>query len=122
MNDEPDRVKNEGRHPVKLTRSFALLDREITLEELIAFSPLYTRFMRQYDAKPADAGFGADWYDAVGFCRWLGQQSGFQPPAWGFSDRGPDSNDLQGIWNRSTGSHGWDGTVDHLRPASAVPS
>ena len=32
--------------------------------------------MRQFDAKPADAGFGADWYDAVGFCRWLGQQSG----------------------------------------------
>jgi formylglycine-generating enzyme required for sulfatase activity len=32
--------------------------------------------MRQFDAKPADAGFGPDWYDAVGFCRWLGQQSG----------------------------------------------
>ena len=46
------------------------------MEELIAFSPLYARFMRQFDAKPADAGFGADWYDAVGFCRWLGQQSG----------------------------------------------
>ena len=46
------------------------------MEELIAFSPLYAGFMRQFDAKPADAGFGADWYDAVGFCRWLGQQSG----------------------------------------------
>ena len=54
----------------------ALLDREITLEELIAFSPKYTEGMQQYDAKPADAGFGADWYDSVGFCRWLGQQSG----------------------------------------------
>ncbi len=32
--------------------------------------------MRQFDAKPEDAGFGADWYDSVGFCRWLGQQSG----------------------------------------------
>ena len=76
VNDEPDRQKNEVRHRVTLTRPFALLDREITVEELIAFSPLYARFMRQYDAKPADAGFGADWYDAVGFCRWLGQQSG----------------------------------------------
>jgi formylglycine-generating enzyme required for sulfatase activity len=52
------------------------LDREITVEELIAFSPRYAEFMRQYDAKPADAGYGAHWYDAVGFCRWLGQQSG----------------------------------------------
>ena len=76
VNDEPDRQKDEVRHSVTLTRPFALLDREITLEELIAFSPRYAEFMRQYDAKPADAGFGADWYDAVGFCRWLGQQSG----------------------------------------------
>ncbi len=53
------------------------MDREITFEELIAFSPAeYTEDMRQFDAKPADAGYGAHWYDAVGFCRWLGQQSG----------------------------------------------
>ena len=76
INDEPDRQKIETRHPVKLTRPVAVLDREITFEELIAFSPKYAGFMRQYDAKPADAGFGADWYDSVGFCRWLGQQSG----------------------------------------------
>ncbi len=76
VNDEPDRQKNELRHRITLTHPFALLDREITVLELIAFSPLYARFMQQFDAKPADAGFGADWYDAVGFCRWLGQQSG----------------------------------------------
>jgi serine/threonine protein kinase/formylglycine-generating enzyme required for sulfatase activity len=74
--DEPDRAKNETRHPVKLTRSFALLDREITFDELIAFSTENIENMRQYDAKPADAGYGANWYDSVEFCRWLGQQSG----------------------------------------------
>ena len=36
---KPDRQKNEVRHRVTLTRPFALLDREITFEELIAFSP-----------------------------------------------------------------------------------
>ncbi len=76
VNDEGDRQKNEFRHRITLTRPFALLDREITLLELIAFSPRYAEFMRQHDAKPEGAGFGADWYDAVGFCRWLGQQSG----------------------------------------------
>ncbi len=76
VNDEPDPKKNEGRHCVTLTRPFALLDREITLLELTAFSPKYARFMRQNDAQPVDAGFGPDWYDAVGFCRWLGQQLG----------------------------------------------
>ena len=53
-----------------------MLDREITFEELIAFSPKYTEFMQQFDVRPADAGFGAYWYDSVGYCRWLGQQSG----------------------------------------------
>jgi formylglycine-generating enzyme required for sulfatase activity len=76
VHDEAHREKVEVRHRITLTRSYALLDREITLEELIAFSPLYGQFMRQHDAKPADAGFGATWYDAVRFCRWLGQQSG----------------------------------------------
>ncbi len=77
VNDEPGRLKTEVRHSVTLTRPFALLDREITFEELIAFSPAeYDGDMRQLDAKTADAGYGAHWYDAVGFCRWLGQQSG----------------------------------------------
>ena len=32
--------------------------------------------MAQIDAQPEVAGSGADWYDAVRFCRWLGQQMG----------------------------------------------
>jgi formylglycine-generating enzyme required for sulfatase activity len=78
FDDEPDHVKNEVRHSVTLTRPFALLDREVTFEELRAFSPspTYAELTQQYDAKPADAGAGADWYDAVGFCRWLGEQLG----------------------------------------------
>ena len=76
VDNDADRRKGEVQHRITLTRPYAVLDREITLEELIAFSPRFAAFMRQNDAKPADAGFGADWYDAVGFCRWLGQQSG----------------------------------------------
>ncbi len=74
------------RHAVTLTRPFALLDREITLEELIAFSPEYVGFMQQFDAKPADAGFGADWYDSVRFCRWLAQQSGLSESDQSYAD------------------------------------
>jgi formylglycine-generating enzyme required for sulfatase activity len=73
----PAGKKIEVRHQITLTRPYAVLDREITFEELIAFSPAeYAEDMRQFDAKPADAGFGADWYNAVGFCRWLGQHLG----------------------------------------------
>jgi formylglycine-generating enzyme required for sulfatase activity len=76
VNDEPERTRDEARHHIRVSRPFALLEREITFDELIAFHPKYTGFMRQYDARPEDAGFGADWYDGVAFCRWLGQQMG----------------------------------------------
>ena len=74
--DEPDRQKDEGRHQVTLTRPFAILDRELTMEELIAYSPMFEQIRVQHDRQPTDAGFGATWYDAVAFCRWLGEQSG----------------------------------------------
>jgi formylglycine-generating enzyme required for sulfatase activity len=77
VEDEDGRNKSfEVRHTVTLTRPFALLDREITFEELIAFSPQYAGLMKQFDATPRDAGFGAHWYDSVAFCRWLGQEMG----------------------------------------------
>ncbi|MFM9067616.1 MAG: formylglycine-generating enzyme family protein, partial [Planctomycetota bacterium] len=77
VSDEPERAKDENeetRHAVKLSRPFALLDREITLEELIAFSPQHDRFMQQAQAQPSDAGYQSNWYDSVRFCRWLGEQ------------------------------------------------
>ncbi len=75
--DEPERDKDEIRHTVTLTRSFALLDRQITFEELIVFSEQYAGFMADREAQLTDVGFGPDWYDAVGFCRWLSTQAGF---------------------------------------------
>lgn len=66
------------RHVIKLTRSFALLDREITFEELIAFSRPYADIMQMYQRaiRPTNAGFGSDWYDSVAYCRWLGKAIG----------------------------------------------
>ncbi len=89
VSDEPDRSKgenNEVRHSVTLTRPFALLDREITMEELIAFRPTYVGYMKQFAAKPSDGGFAANWYDSVSFCRWLGEQSGISEEDQSYSD------------------------------------
>jgi formylglycine-generating enzyme required for sulfatase activity len=86
VNDEPVRQKDEVRHKVKLTRPFALLDREVTFKELMAFRPYYEENMRQFDASPQDAGFGIDWYDSVGFCRWLGKQMGLPESEQAYPD------------------------------------
>jgi formylglycine-generating enzyme required for sulfatase activity len=76
VTDQLDRRKDEVRHTVTLTRPFALLDREITFDELIAFSPQIARFMQQFDATLNDSGFAAHWYEMVSFCRWLGTEMG----------------------------------------------
>ncbi len=103
--DEPGRLKDEVRHGMRLTRPFAILDREITFEELIAFDPTYAGFMQQFDAKPADSGSGARWYDAVRFCRWVGQQMGLaesdQPyadPARLDKERNPRESNPAASW------------------------
>jgi formylglycine-generating enzyme required for sulfatase activity len=76
VTDQLDRREDEVRHTVTLTRPFALLDREITFDELIAFSPQIARFMQQFDATLNDSGFAAHWYEMVSFCRWLGTEMG----------------------------------------------
>ncbi len=90
---EPERGKDEIRHSVTLTRPFALSDREITFAELIAFSPIYEEFMREQNAKPTDAGPGANWYDSVSLCRWLSKQSGLSESDQCYAD--PESMDKE---------------------------
>lgn len=77
VEDEAERdVKMEARHTVTLTRPFALLDREITIEEITAFTPEYEGLVKVFGNAPNDAGFGMRWYDSVAFCRWLGSEMG----------------------------------------------
>ena len=108
VNDEPDRSKQEGRevrHSVTLTRPFALLDREITMEELSAFEPSYAGYMKQLAAKPSDGGFAADWYDSVAFCRWLSTQSGIAEDGQSYAS--PESLSKEDYPREPTPSANW---------------
>ena len=65
------------RQQLTLTKPFAILDREITLEELFAFAPdTFDKLMPQLQADIDDAGTAILWHESVAFCRWLGMQSG----------------------------------------------
>jgi eukaryotic-like serine/threonine-protein kinase len=111
--DQPDRQKDEIRHSITLTRPFAVLDREITFEELIAFSPQYAGYMQQFDARSTDAGFWADWYDSVAYCRWLGKAMGLPESNQCYADpetlnQGQYARDPQVTWAPTNWPLDWD--------------
>jgi hypothetical protein len=75
LSDELGRLDNETRHIVRITRPFAILDREITRAEGAAHG-LTVSGNEQTSRTPNHPMGGPSWYDAVRFCRWLGQQRG----------------------------------------------
>ena len=79
--DEADRQqRGEQRHAVKLTRPIAVSDREITWEQYNSYDDhgrydaLKKQFSRQLTLE--DPAFAVNWYDAVGYCRWLSESAG----------------------------------------------
>ncbi|MEY4180120.1 MAG: hypothetical protein RLY70_3694, partial [Planctomycetota bacterium] len=91
--DEPNRDPDEMRHRVCLTRPFAILNREVTFAELIAFNREQYEYIRKQtpslSQRPESTAAGVDWYDAVQFSRWLGTQHGLSEADQAYAD--PDS-------------------------------
>ncbi|HVC96234.1 MAG TPA: formylglycine-generating enzyme family protein, partial [Pirellulales bacterium] len=91
--DEADRNANEPRHAVKLTRPIAVSDREITWEQIRSFDlagnfDRHGAWEKQFGKKltPEEPAFGVNWYDAVGYCRWLSERAGMAEDDQAYAD------------------------------------
>jgi len=72
---EDERERDETRHMVRLTRRFALLDREVTRGEYESFGVEFSGY-EQFSPSLQHAMGGPSWYEAVRYCRWLGERVG----------------------------------------------
>ncbi len=71
----PNQKPDEALREVRISRPFAVLDREITFSEYSAFDPSIQPFMGVLKSNPPatleDTALLVPWYNAVKFCRWL---------------------------------------------------
>ncbi|MEZ6104977.1 MAG: hypothetical protein R3B96_02405 [Pirellulaceae bacterium] len=87
--DDPERLADEARHQVTITRPFALLNRELMFKEVIWIWPIYAEFMKQSDAQPEDAAWGFVWYEVAQLSRGFNLLRGLPVEQHPFAD--PDS-------------------------------
>ena len=88
---EAIREDNETLHTVRLTRTFAICDREVTKAQFSHFQPQSVEDQEAAEY-PVD---NVCWYDAAQYCRWLTVQAGWPDEEQCFPDpEKPDANDL----------------------------
>ena len=92
---EKDRSGNETQVSVTLTRPLAIADREICWRQYSPQDSDSTRkaWARQFNRTltMAEPSFGVNWYEAVGYCRWLGEVVGMTESEQSY----PDPDDIE---------------------------
>jgi formylglycine-generating enzyme required for sulfatase activity len=67
---------DETQHRPRFTRPFAVLNREVTRGEFLAFDDWFERVSLEKSPTSACPMNGVNWFDSVRFLRWLTEQSG----------------------------------------------
>ncbi len=84
--NEPGRLPTETRRTVRLSRPFALLDREVTRAEFEASAVARINGVDQYSPSPQHPMVAPSWYDSVRYSRWLTAQAGFTEDGQCYAD------------------------------------
>jgi serine/threonine protein kinase/formylglycine-generating enzyme required for sulfatase activity len=89
--NEPFRRPNEGQHKVRLTRKFAVCDRELTAGQYARFTAAAGLPLDPDEPVPSPAypASGVTWAEAVLYCRWLTSTAGLRGDGQCYEDAGP---------------------------------
>jgi serine/threonine protein kinase/formylglycine-generating enzyme required for sulfatase activity/energy-coupling factor transporter ATP-binding protein EcfA2 len=119
--DDPDRQKDEDLYQSYVSRPFAILDREVTLDEIMCLS--YQPFaseLTKFGVTPDSAAFYATWYDSVAYCRWLSKQIGIDENLQAYPDHESlDSAEYPRDQQTSWAPLNW--PIDISKPAFRLP-
>jgi formylglycine-generating enzyme required for sulfatase activity len=119
--DDPDRQKDEDLYQSYVSRPFAILDREVTLDEIMCLS--YQPFaseLTKFGVTPDSAAFYATWYDSVAYCRWLSKQIGIDENLQAYPDHEKlDSSEYPRDQQTSWAPLNW--PIDISKPAFRLP-
>jgi formylglycine-generating enzyme required for sulfatase activity len=78
---EPERVDNdEHLHAKRISRSFAIATKEVTVEQFLRFRP--THEWKRYSPGPDTPAVRMTWYDCVAYCNWLSAREGIPSDQW----------------------------------------
>ncbi len=79
---EPGRhALGEPLHRKRISRSFAIGAKEVTVEQFLRFKPTH-RYTNRYSPKPEGPIINVMWYDAAGYCNWLSKEEGIPETEW----------------------------------------
>ncbi len=67
--------KMETRHKKRIGRTFAIANREVTVEQFLRFRKGHA-YNKQYAPKPDCPAMVVTWYLAAGYCNWLSEKEG----------------------------------------------
>jgi eukaryotic-like serine/threonine-protein kinase len=77
---ELGRRHNETQHKMRISRSFAIAAKPVTLEEFRQFRPEYV--VTHYVPTPDCPVIGTSWYMAAAYCNWLSKQEEIPEDQW----------------------------------------
>jgi formylglycine-generating enzyme required for sulfatase activity len=79
---EPGRVEvNEPPHRKRIGRTFAIVTKEVTVEQFLRFRPKHD-WVKRYSPGPDTPAMAVTWYDAAAYCNWLSEREGIPESEW----------------------------------------